>query len=634
MPALTLTRIDLSTQAKRGAWLDVRTMGAKGDGTTDDSAAINAALTSLAAAGAGTLYFPGKTSISPAVYIIKAATLTVPCNGITFRGDSRELSTLKMGNSSNVYSIVTTGANSDTEFLSLGFDGNFVNNTYPASTLNCAINGYASIRTRVIDCKFRAFGYSSVVDAPYVNCVYLAAAVSPEVSDCLFVSNLATEIYLNSAQNLLVTNNRFGSPNMSESNAAVDWWDTGSGGAGIFITNANSGHVSGNRMYGCQRATRLSTGTCNTSNSGGNTAVVRVTGSPFYAAMVGNLIYVNGSLVSVIAYSDISNITVSTNLGGHTGVAFYADLATVNASFVNVYGTSGTACLDIDIINNTFLGLGNGFGTLDVVNGSGAISGINTQFHRLHIGTFIRLPDGDGTAYKVTSVVSRTSIVVSPVVAHATASGLKYQCSTSGDTITVFNTHRFTVKGNVVTYSGDNAYDVMAVAVGTTGEGIFCNNYAAFSANCGLNLGGESFNISVYGNSFRCCGQSATVGHQCAIAIDQSGGPLWHVDFSNNIFIDDRLVTTQLFAFQFNGTKASILSLSERGSHIYSYLGVPTTLYDSGTSDAEWALMTNRPDTITVPEFADNAAAKSGGLTIPGTPYRITGTDHMGVVHN
>ena len=42
-------------------WLDVRRFGAKGDGTTIDSGAINAAIDYAASKGGGTVFFPAGT---------------------------------------------------------------------------------------------------------------------------------------------------------------------------------------------------------------------------------------------------------------------------------------------------------------------------------------------------------------------------------------------------------------------------------------------------------------------------------------------------------------------------------------------------------------------------------------------
>jgi hypothetical protein len=67
-----------------GMWLNVRstTYGATGDGTTDDTAAINAAIAACNAAGGGVIYLPRPTSY----YKITAATTSIsaPC---TVRGD-------------------------------------------------------------------------------------------------------------------------------------------------------------------------------------------------------------------------------------------------------------------------------------------------------------------------------------------------------------------------------------------------------------------------------------------------------------------------------------------------------------------------------------------------------------------
>ncbi|WP_354637112.1 glycosyl hydrolase family 28-related protein [Kitasatospora camelliae] len=65
-------------------WFDVRSYGAIGDGTTDDTAAIQAALDAAKAAGGGTVYFPtGSYPVTPAG---ATPALTVGGNGIRLVG--------------------------------------------------------------------------------------------------------------------------------------------------------------------------------------------------------------------------------------------------------------------------------------------------------------------------------------------------------------------------------------------------------------------------------------------------------------------------------------------------------------------------------------------------------------------
>ena len=113
--------------AKDPPKFDVRAYGAKGDGTTDDRAAIMAALKAAAAAGGGVVYFP------PGTYVAAPApgqtfSLDLPCNNCTLlgvRGKSwlmhpagmpkRQIALLRIDDKSNV------------TIRDLGFDGNWGN---------------------------------------------------------------------------------------------------------------------------------------------------------------------------------------------------------------------------------------------------------------------------------------------------------------------------------------------------------------------------------------------------------------------------------------------------------------------------------------------------------------------------
>jgi hypothetical protein len=112
--------------------LDVRWFGAVGDGVTDDTAAIQAALTTCAAAGGGVVMFPSAT------YWI-ASVLLKPA-GVTMRGDVRGGSILR---SSALYPMLkskelTTGAGATKR----SFEGGLADLTFDAQDALGAGGGY------------------------------------------------------------------------------------------------------------------------------------------------------------------------------------------------------------------------------------------------------------------------------------------------------------------------------------------------------------------------------------------------------------------------------------------------------------------------------------------------------------
>ncbi len=65
---------DVNTWDESDLWVNVKSCGAKGDGSTDDSTAINACITQVNAAGGGTVYFPKGD------YCLTAAGVTMKSN--------------------------------------------------------------------------------------------------------------------------------------------------------------------------------------------------------------------------------------------------------------------------------------------------------------------------------------------------------------------------------------------------------------------------------------------------------------------------------------------------------------------------------------------------------------------------
>lgn len=78
-------------QAKLADRVSVKDFGAKGDGTTDDTAAIQAAITYIQTLGGGAVYFPSAT------YKV-TGTLTVTGNGVTLLGENRQKTVINFAN--------------------------------------------------------------------------------------------------------------------------------------------------------------------------------------------------------------------------------------------------------------------------------------------------------------------------------------------------------------------------------------------------------------------------------------------------------------------------------------------------------------------------------------------------------
>jgi hypothetical protein len=101
-----------------GALFDVRNYGAKGDGSTDDAAAIQSALTDAAGKGAAVLYLPAGR------YLVGAA-LHATLNGnaaLAIRGDGSDLTELVFTNATDGV-VITYASNADFRRGAPGFTG-------------------------------------------------------------------------------------------------------------------------------------------------------------------------------------------------------------------------------------------------------------------------------------------------------------------------------------------------------------------------------------------------------------------------------------------------------------------------------------------------------------------------------
>lgn len=87
-------------------WFDVKAFGAVGDGSTDDSSAINNAITTANAAGGGVVYFPPGTYVVASRVILKsgASLLGSGRSSTTIKGNTGVTSAVLYGSTTNAYS--------------------------------------------------------------------------------------------------------------------------------------------------------------------------------------------------------------------------------------------------------------------------------------------------------------------------------------------------------------------------------------------------------------------------------------------------------------------------------------------------------------------------------------------------
>lgn len=98
-----------------GEWLNVREFGATGDGSTNDTTPIQAALDAVPSLG-GTVYFP------PGTYIVSATNLTPKAN-TRLLGAGNRVSTVKVASGEQNLNAFYVNAKADVTFENLGIQG-------------------------------------------------------------------------------------------------------------------------------------------------------------------------------------------------------------------------------------------------------------------------------------------------------------------------------------------------------------------------------------------------------------------------------------------------------------------------------------------------------------------------------
>ena len=137
--------------------IDVKKFGAKGDGITDDTAAIQACFTFLKTVGGGTLFLP------KGVYTLVGDVVWNALSNISFVSDGKESTILK----------ITTGSLYIKSPTNVSFDGvTFSGNSLPVTQQTVWVSNYNGIAFK--KCNFKNFGTNSGTK-PGSCCLHLLA---------------------------------------------------------------------------------------------------------------------------------------------------------------------------------------------------------------------------------------------------------------------------------------------------------------------------------------------------------------------------------------------------------------------------------------------------------------------------
>lgn len=151
--------------------VNVKTFGAKGDGVTDDTAAIQAAINSATALGSAAVFFPAGTYI----YVPTLTAIVTGTNSLTMQGVG-DASILKVKNASipttgNIVTFNVTGGSATFNIDKLVFDGNSQNQSFATANSSCFYTGIGaggnsaggdSCTLRMTDCTIKNYAMGAV----------------------------------------------------------------------------------------------------------------------------------------------------------------------------------------------------------------------------------------------------------------------------------------------------------------------------------------------------------------------------------------------------------------------------------------------------------------------------------------
>ncbi|MEO6536944.1 MAG: glycosyl hydrolase family 28-related protein [Candidatus Paceibacterota bacterium] len=308
---------------KGGAIYNVKAFGAVGDGVTDDTAAIQAAIEATRTAGFGTVYFPGGTYLSRTLTIYTKTNLS---------GDSVESSIIKLKNSTNADLIKSSGFDALTGTDGAGGIGEW-------SIQNLTLDGNKANNSSGDGLRIYGFDYS----ISNVNIRYFAGeGMYSEWSSQGVCPNGLSSTALNCMEanvtNLNINHSggngmTFLGPHDSQMDQVTTWYN---GGSGIYVgSNAGGLQISNSHSWGGTQtyAYNLASSSVymiNTQAEGASVAQIKVGAA--HTQIIGGVVY----LCSVSAYG----IMLGDSAHGVSKVDIDANLQDCNMYFANDGGGS------------------------------------------------------------------------------------------------------------------------------------------------------------------------------------------------------------------------------------------------------------------------------------------------------
>ena len=350
--------------------VSVLDFGARGDGTTDDTAAIQAAIDAVSNVGGGVVIVPAGT------YIVGAVTVTgiaagvagiVLKNNVTLQIDGTIKVKANAYGAGAFYGAIRTldvGA-SNVKITGTGYiDGNKANqtasvqcnNVYLLAVNNVTIDGISSINANGQGIQITAVTGSTITDVSVYNTVVKNAnGIGIQVSRCGGNLVIADNLVDTTTDNCIDVYNENGTVSPDTGNIAITGNTVISGLTGIFPETTRNCVVSGNSAYNC------TTGY----------AANRINGAPSNLRFTGNI--ASACATGFAISGDTTGVTVSDNsvelftaagvqLGAGAGNVSYVivkdNTFKANSSTVNIISIVGTTASYLTIRDNFILDAG------------------------------------------------------------------------------------------------------------------------------------------------------------------------------------------------------------------------------------------------------------------------------------